>query len=147
MEVPDIDKPLVYYHKDHHKVLEYRPRAGSYKKAGNTEGGSITVPLSSCLTGLDWFVLQTKTKIVSCHTADSKLVKQEVNSTVILPPLVFPAKNHTDLSSLWCFIVRMIPIYCDPFVKIRYHNLCYVRFFSGNSLNRFGMYQWWKGFN
>jgi hypothetical protein len=34
--------------------------------------------------------LQIKTKIVSCHTADSKLVKQEVNGTVILPPLVFP---------------------------------------------------------
>ncbi len=29
-------------------------------------------------------------KIVSCHTADSKLVKQKVNGTVILPPLVFP---------------------------------------------------------
>jgi len=37
------------------------------------------------------FVLQIKTKIVSCHTADSKPVKREVNSTVILPPLVFPA--------------------------------------------------------
>ena len=32
-----------------------------------------------------------KTKIVSCHTADSKPVNQEVNGTVILPPLVFPA--------------------------------------------------------
>jgi hypothetical protein len=32
--------------------------------------------------------LQIKTKIVSCHTADSKLVKQEVNGTLILPPLV-----------------------------------------------------------
>ncbi len=31
-----------------------------------------------------------KTKIVSCHTADSKPAKQEVNDTVILPPLVFP---------------------------------------------------------
>jgi len=29
--------------------------------------------------------LQIKTKIVSSHTADSKPVKQEVNSTVILP--------------------------------------------------------------
>jgi hypothetical protein len=42
----------------------------------------------------DWFglvcVLQIKTKIVSCHTTDSKPVKQEVNGTVILPPLVFP---------------------------------------------------------
>jgi hypothetical protein len=34
--------------------------------------------------------LQIKTKIVSSHTADSKPVKQEVNGTVILPPLVFP---------------------------------------------------------
>jgi hypothetical protein len=36
-------------------------------------------------------VLQVKTKIISCHTADSKPVKQEVNNTVILPSLVFPA--------------------------------------------------------
>jgi hypothetical protein len=28
--------------------------------------------------------------MVSCHSADSKLVKQEVNSTVILPPLSIP---------------------------------------------------------
>jgi hypothetical protein len=52
-------------------------------------GGSITVQLTSCLTCLDLSVLQINTKIVSCHTTDSKPVKQEVNSTVI-PPLVFP---------------------------------------------------------
>jgi hypothetical protein len=34
--------------------------------------------------------LQIKTKIASCHTGDSKPVKQEVNSTVILPPSLFP---------------------------------------------------------
>jgi len=34
--------------------------------------------------------LEIKTKIVSCHTTDSRPVKQEVNGTVILPPLVFP---------------------------------------------------------
>jgi hypothetical protein len=34
--------------------------------------------------------LQIKTKIVSCHTADSKPVKPEVNGTAILPLLVFP---------------------------------------------------------
>jgi hypothetical protein len=34
--------------------------------------------------------LQIKIKIVSCHAADSKTVKQEVNGTVILPPSVFP---------------------------------------------------------
>jgi hypothetical protein len=37
--------------------------------------------------------LQIKTKNVSCHTADSKPVKQEVNGTVILPPLVFPGQS------------------------------------------------------
>ncbi len=35
--------------------------------------------------------MQIKTKIVSCPTADSKPVRQEVNGTLILPPLVFPA--------------------------------------------------------
>jgi hypothetical protein len=53
---------------------------------GILKGGSITVPLTSCLTGL-----QIKWKIVSKHTADSKPVKEGVNGTVILPPLVFPA--------------------------------------------------------
>ncbi len=57
--------------------------------SGNTKGGSITVPLTSCLTSLDQSLLQIKTKNFSCHTADSKPVKQEVNGTVILPPLVF----------------------------------------------------------
>jgi hypothetical protein len=47
-----------------------------YLHQGNTKGGSITVPLTSCLTGLDKSVLQIKTKIVTCHTADSKPVKQ-----------------------------------------------------------------------
>jgi hypothetical protein len=59
-------------------------------KPGNTKGGSITVPLTSCLAGLDKSVLQIKTKSVSHHTANSKPVKQEVNGTMILPPLVFP---------------------------------------------------------
>jgi hypothetical protein len=39
--------------------------------------------------------LQIKTKIVSSHTADSIPVKQEVNSTVILPALVFPGLSVT----------------------------------------------------
>jgi hypothetical protein len=52
--------------------------------------GSIAVLLTSCSTGLDLSVLKIQTKIVSCHTADSKSIKQEVDVTVILPPLVFP---------------------------------------------------------
>jgi hypothetical protein len=38
--------------------------------------------------------LQIKSNIFSCQTADSKPVKQEVNSTVILPSLVFPGLSH-----------------------------------------------------
>ncbi len=37
-------------------------------------------------------------KIVSCHTADSKPIRQEVNSTIILPLFVFPGyANRTAL--------------------------------------------------
>jgi hypothetical protein len=48
-----------------------------------------------------WVSLFCK-KNVSCHTADSKPVKQEVDSTVILPPLVFPdtTVGQRHLSSL-----------------------------------------------
>ena len=42
--------------------------------------------------------MQIKTKKFSCHKADSKPVKQEVNGTVILPPLVFPGLSHRDHS-------------------------------------------------
>ncbi len=34
--------------------------------------------------------MQINTKIVSCQTADSKPLNQEVNGTVILSPLLFP---------------------------------------------------------
>ncbi len=77
-----------------HPSLIFVPRAGVYHSALNTKGGSITVRLTSCLTGLEKSVLQLKTKIVSSHTADSKPVKQEVNRTVILPSLVFPAQCY-----------------------------------------------------
>jgi hypothetical protein len=64
---------------------------------GNTKGESIIIPLTSCLTGFDQSVLLIKTKIVSCHRADSKPVKQEVKGTVIIPPLVFPGYSHKSL--------------------------------------------------
>jgi hypothetical protein len=61
---------------------------------GNTKMGSITVPLTSYLTGLDYSLLQIITKNASYHEADSKPIKQEVNGTVILPPLVFPGGSN-----------------------------------------------------
>jgi hypothetical protein len=59
--------------------------------AGNIKGGSIIVLLTSCLTGLYKSVLQIKTKIVSCHIADSKPVnvKQDISFSI---PWTFPTK-------------------------------------------------------
>ncbi len=51
----------------------------------------VRVVLRLKISGM--IVVQIKTNIVSCHTADSKPVKQEVNSTVIIPPLVFPGHS------------------------------------------------------
>ncbi len=56
---------------------------------GNTKGGSITVPLTSCLTGLESVVRQLTIFVFICKTDLSKPVKREVNGTVI--PLVFPS--------------------------------------------------------
>jgi hypothetical protein len=52
-----------------------------------------------CIVDLlfDWFGLvcyANKNKIVSCPTADYKPFKQEINGTVILPPLVFPGFTY-----------------------------------------------------
>jgi hypothetical protein len=68
-------------------------QVGTMVEPGSTEAVYITVQLTSCLTCLDLSVLQIITKFVSCHTVDSKPVKQEVNSTVILPPLVFHGRT------------------------------------------------------
>ncbi len=82
-------------------------------RSGNTKGGSgsIIVLLTPCLTGLDQSVLQIKLNIVSCHIADSKPVKQEVNSTVILPPLVFPGTFDLHIK-VPCFVKKymMFPL-------------------------------------
>jgi len=61
------------------------------QKAGNTKGGSITVPLTSGLTGLELAVRELTIFVFICKTDLSRQVKQEVNFTMILPPLVFPA--------------------------------------------------------
>ncbi len=84
---------------------------------------------------LVWIILflQIKTKIVSSHTADSKPVKQEVNGTVILPPLVFPSRIIFQLASparkisirillgSWnYFRVNLLTLFCklDNFINI-----------------------------
>jgi hypothetical protein len=83
---------IIYIYVTPPKVA--RPRKeGDIVLPGNTKGESIAVLLTSCLTGLDKSVLQIKTKIVSCGKADSKPVKQEVNSKAILSPLVFPGNT------------------------------------------------------
>jgi hypothetical protein len=57
---------------------------------GNTKGGSITVPLTSCLTSLESVVWQLTIFVFICKKDLPKPVKQEINGTMILPPLVFP---------------------------------------------------------
>ncbi len=59
----------------------------------NTKGGKYHCTIDLLF---DWFGLvcfAIITKIVCCHTANSKPVKQEVNGTVIPPPLVFLAST------------------------------------------------------
>ncbi len=52
--------------------------------------------------------MQIKTNIVSCHTTDSKPVKQEVNSTVVLPPLVFPDSSFSQSVSMRDYYINVI---------------------------------------
>jgi hypothetical protein len=87
---------------------------------GNTKRGSITVLLTSSLTCLDYSVLQIKTKIVSSHIADSKPVKQEVNGTVILPPLVFPGKSHRTFSPFFSLFIKK-SWWSDPVRGLTHH--------------------------
>ncbi len=54
---------------------------------GNTKGGSITVLLTSCLTGLESAVWQLTIFVFICKTYYSKPVKEEVMGTVILQPI------------------------------------------------------------
>jgi hypothetical protein len=68
--------------------------------AGNTKGGRITVPLTSCFTGLESDVRRLTIFVFICKTDLSKTAKQEVNGTVILPHLVFPVNCiQTSVSS------------------------------------------------
>ncbi len=53
---------------------------------GNTNVGCVTVPLTSCLTGLESAVWQLTIFDFIFRTDSSKPVKQEVNGTVILRP-------------------------------------------------------------
>ncbi len=66
--------------------------------------------------------MQIKTQNLNCHTADSKPVKQEVNGTVILTPLVFPAYiygRHLDLKALLVILKSwaMQPFSCKTVFK------------------------------
>jgi hypothetical protein len=59
-----------------------------------------TIELLFDLFGLACFAI--KNKNFSCHTADFKPVKQEVNGTVIPLPLVFPSTSNLVLLK-WIF--------------------------------------------
>jgi hypothetical protein len=45
---------VIYDRKEHYKLIRNLRSCKTFKvQAGNTKGGSITVQLTSCLTGLD----------------------------------------------------------------------------------------------
>ncbi len=71
-------------------IVTYNRKTFKVQATGNTKGGSITLPLTSCLTGLKSIVCQLTIFVFICKTDKSTPVQQEVNGTVILPPLVFP---------------------------------------------------------
>ncbi len=73
---------------------------GSNPWPENTKGGSITIPLTSGLTGLESTVWQLTFFVFIWKADESKLVKHEVNGTVILPRLVW--KQRVFLNSLVC---------------------------------------------
>ncbi len=95
-------------------------------KPGNTKGGSITVPLTSCLTGLGPAIWQLTIFVFICKTDQSKPVKQEVNSTVILPPIVFPGLGNG-------FLI----VFYNPTHKINFLNTF---FFSKRFIYTSGLY-------
>ncbi len=69
---------------------------------GILKGGSITVPLTSCLTGSELAVWQLTIFYFIFKTDLSKPVKQEVNGTVILPLLVF----HGEANNMWVSVAE-----------------------------------------
>ncbi len=85
--------PLLVFPGCTAKVIEFNQQ-------GNTKRGSIAVPLTSCLTGLESAAWQMTIFVFICKTDSFKPVKQEVNGTVILSPLVFPESTHSINGSL-----------------------------------------------
>ncbi len=66
-------------------------------------------------------MLQIKTKIVSCHTANSKRVKPEVNSTVILPRLVFSGySEQVTFEKIFIFVADTLDNKASVFGAVRH---------------------------
>ncbi len=65
-------------------------------------------------------------KIVNCHTTDSKPVKQEVNSTVMLPPLVFPGLIHVSKALIQGITNRFLDIFTMATVKSQIKPPCFL---------------------
>ncbi len=77
-----------FFYKQNIKQLPYSLHRHNCDQ-GILKGGSITVPLTSCLTGLESAVWQLTIFVFICKTDHFKPVKQEVNSTVILPTIKY----------------------------------------------------------
>ncbi len=93
----------------------------------NTKGGIITVPLTSCLTGLDWSVWQIKTKFVSCHM---QLIPKQSNRRSIVQwyfPFSIPCFNLRIKNWLSSTSVFQQSLFHDGQTSLERYNL----FFDG----------------
>jgi hypothetical protein len=83
--------------------LDHGPSISDPHPSSRHSNPSLTFNFSSLFQGaiiqLKQDCFANKIKNCSCHTADSKPVKQEVNGTVILPPLVFLHHHSIILST------------------------------------------------
>jgi hypothetical protein len=78
-------------------------------KPGYTKGGSISVPLTSCLICLESVVRQLTNVVFICKTDQSKTVKQEANGTMKLPP----AETITQISFHSITLMRLDPVFVE----------------------------------
>ncbi len=76
-------------------------------------GGSITIPLTSCLIGLESVVWQLTIFVFICKTDLSIPIKQEVNGTLILPILVFPGMGDRKLVGALEEIYKTTFLFCE----------------------------------
>ncbi len=72
-------------------IINFDCKTFIVQATGNAKGGSITVPLTSCLTGLDQSVFANKNKNGQLSYSSFQTIQTGGQRYSDTPPLVFPA--------------------------------------------------------